>query len=201
MINMIKQKKIFYLGFFIVWFLYFQYLEKNVSFFIPTNLSIDDRIPFLPVFIIPYLIWFVYVGITYLYFYKKDNDTFIKMAKFISIGMTIFLIICTFFPNGLDNFRIPIEDPSNLFETLTYYMQLHDTSTNVFPSIHVYNSLGITIAICHYQGFKHKKMIRLFCIILCILICLSTLFLKQHSLLDVFASGILAISIYYLIYK
>ena len=172
---MIKQKKIFYLGFFIVWFLYFQYLEKNVSFFIPTNLSIDDRIPFLPVFIIPYLIWFVYVGITYLYFYKKDNDTFIKMAKFISIGMTIFLIICTFFPNGLDNFRIPIEDPSNLF--------------------------GVTIAICHYQGFKHKKMIRLFCIILCILICLSTLFLKQHSLLDVFASGILAISIYYLIYK
>ena len=143
---MIKQKKIFYLGFFIVWFLYFQYLEKNVSFFIPTNLSIDDRIPFLPVFIIPYLIWFVYVGITYLYFYKKDNDTFIKMAKFISIGMTIFLIICTFFPNGLDNFRIPIEDPSNLFETLTYYMQLHDTSTNVFPSMHVYNSLGVTIA-------------------------------------------------------
>lgn len=97
MINMIKQKKIFYLGFFIVWFLYFQYLEKNVSFFIPTNLSIDDRIPFLPVFIIPYLIWFVYVGIAYLYFYKKDNDTFLKMAKFISIGMTIFLIICTFF--------------------------------------------------------------------------------------------------------
>ena len=144
---MIKQKKIFYLGFFIVWFLYFQYLEKNVSFFIPTNLSIDDRIPFLPVFIIPYLIWFVYVGITYLYFYKKDNETFIKMAKFISIGMTIFLIICTFFPNGLDNFRIPIKDPSNLFETLTYYMQLHDTSTNVFPSMHVYNSLGVTITV------------------------------------------------------
>ncbi|MGM9948012.1 phosphatase PAP2 family protein [Floccifex sp.] len=123
------------------------------------------------------------------------------MAKFISIGMSIFLLICTFFPNGLSNFRITIEEPKNMIETLTHYMQLSDTSTNVFPSIHVYNSLGVAIAIQKYNGFKHKRMVHIGSTILCICICLSTLFLKQHSLFDVFASLILALAIYYFVYQ
>lgn len=198
---MLKRKENVYILFLGLWYLYFCFLEKSVTTFVSTNIFIDDYIPFIPSFIIPYLLWFVYVFIAYVYFYRNDRESFIKMAKFISIGMTIFLFICTFFPNGLSNFRITIQQPQNIVETLTHYMQLSDTSTNVFPSIHVYNSLGVHIAILKYSGFKHKKMVHIGSTILCVCICLSTLFLKQHSLIDVFASLILALAIYYFVYR
>ena len=57
----------------IIYLSWFGYLEKTVKR--PANLihmNLDDKIPFCEVFIVPYLLWFVYISAVVLYFFFKD---------------------------------------------------------------------------------------------------------------------------------
>lgn len=67
----------------------FSYLEKRV----PDQLhiidcAIDRYIPFIEVFIIPYLLWFVYIAIAGIYFFFREKESFCKLMYFGMIGMT-----------------------------------------------------------------------------------------------------------------
>lgn len=74
--------------------------------------------------------------------------------------MTIFLIVCTIFPNGL-NLR-PVTFPrENIYTDLVRMIYLVDTPTNVLPSIHVYNSIGAMAAIAHSTSLKSTAEFRL----------------------------------------
>ena len=75
-----------------------------------------------------------------------------------------------------------------------------DTSTNVFPSIHVYNSLAVHIALAKCKALKNKPAVRYASLVLCILICMSTIFLKQHSVIDVIGGFALMAVMYVFIY-
>ena len=76
-----------------------------------------------------------------------------------------------------------------------------DKSQNVFPSIHVYNSIGCALALILCPDFKQSKGIKIFASVSAIMITLSTMFIKQHSILDAVAAILLAIILYILIYK
>ena len=76
-----------------------------------------------------------------------------------------------------------------------------DTSTNVLPSIHVYNSLGAYIAISHCSKLKQYRWVQILTLLLTISIILSTMFLKQHSVIDVVAGFIMAGVLYLIVYK
>lgn len=179
----------------------FQYLEKTITTdFTALNSPVDDIIPFIPVFIIPYLLWFVYVAGSAVYFIFASQRDFVKLMSFLIIGMTAYIIICYFFPNGLYNFR-PAELPDdNFFCKLVAWLYRTDTSTNVFPSIHVYNSIGVHVAINKSDKIK-SRLIKNASFILCVLICLSTIFLKQHSIIDVVGGCVMGRIVYILIYK
>ncbi len=75
------------------------------------------------------------------------------------------------------------------------------SSTNVLPSIHVYNSLGAYIAISHCSKLKQYKWVQIFTLLLTISIILSTMFLKQHSVIDVVAAFFMAGIMYVIVYK
>ena len=75
-----------------------------------------------------------------------------------------------------------------------------DTPTNQFPSIHVYNSIAVNIAVWHSSNFKEKKWVRFGSSILMVLIILSTMFLKQHSVFDVVTGIVLSVFMYSLVY-
>ena len=76
-----------------------------------------------------------------------------------------------------------------------------DKSQNVFPSIHVFNSIGCAIALIKCNDFKHSKGMITFASVSAIMITLSTMFIKQHSILDAISACVLAIILYILIYK
>ena len=60
--------------------------------------------------------------------------------------MTVFLLISTFFPN-IQHLR-PLKMPrDNVFTHLVLLLQKVDTPTNLWPSIHVYNSIGAHLTI------------------------------------------------------
>ena len=107
---------------------------------------IDDKIPFIEYFIVPYLLWFVFIAVVFAYFFFTDVDGFYKLAKISFAGMTIFLIISTIMPNGLA-IRPVVFERDNIFVDLVKMLYQTDTPTNVFPSLHVFNSLAACIAI------------------------------------------------------
>ena len=62
-----------------------------------------------------------------------------------------------------------------------------DTNTNVCPSIHVLGSLAVCFAGLHSRTLRGWGW-KLFFVLSTLAITLSTVFLKQHSVLDIFAA-------------
>ena len=90
---------------------------------------------------------------------------------------------------------------TNIFTELVSYLYSIDTSTNLWPSIHVYNSLGVFFAVMHNKHLSSKKSVKWGSFILSTLIILSTMFLKQHSMFDVMTAFIMAAVVYTLVYR
>ena len=179
---------------------WFCYLEKTVTRnFHVMHASLDDLIPFNEYFIVPYLLWFLYVGAAIFYFLITSKEDYYKLCIFLFSGMTISLIICTFFRNGTD-LRPVIDPDKNMFTALVAYIYRTDTCTNVFPSIHVYNSIGVHIAVARSERLRGHRLIRLGSGLLMISICMATVFLKQHSVIDLIGAVILAYVIYGIVY-
>ena len=171
---------------------WFNYLEEHIqkNYFV-IHSPLDDFIPFVEYFIFPYYFWFVFMGICVFYFFFMDKKGFYRLATFLIIGMTAFLIICTVFPNGL-NLRPAVFARDNFCVDLVRFLYKADTPTNGLPSIHVFNTLGVLIAISHSDRIRNHRFVLAFSYMLGILIILSTVFLKQHSVTDVIAALALA---------
>ena len=198
-----KLKKYSHAWVFLYAFIYlpwFFYLERrtNVRHYI-IHSPLDDYIPFVEYFIVPYLLWFLFIAVTVGYFFFTDKKGFYKLTTFLFSGMTIFLIICTVFPNGL-NLRPDTFVRDNIFVDMVRQLYQTDTSTNVLPSIHVFNSIGAVIAISHSNALKKHKAVQYSSYLLAGLIILSTMFLKQHSVTDVIAAIVISCIIYPFVY-
>lgn len=179
---------------------WFFYLEKHVTTdFHIIHTSLDEKIPFLEIFIIPYGLWFLFIAVTVGYFFFTDKTDFYKLSAFLCIGMTIFLIFSTIYPNG-QILRPTTFEHDNIFVDLVKQLYRADTPTNIFPSLHVYNSIGACIAIMHSQRLKEYRWIQYASLVLGGLIILSTMFLKQHSVIDVVGAGAMAVICYQLVY-
>lgn len=184
----------------IIYLAWFGYLERNVKHYKLIHVALDDYIPFCEVFIIPYLLWFAYVAVVILYFFFKDKDDYFKCCAFLFTGMTIFLIVSTLWPNG-QRLRPYLFPRDNIFTQLVNMIYYTDTPTNLWPSIHVYNSLGCHVAITKSRHFKQHKVIRYASLVLCISIIMSTMFIKQHSVFDVTTAFIMAAVMYVIVYQ
>ena len=147
---------------------------------------IDDMIPFCEVFIIPYFLWFLYcfAGVLWFIFRCRDRREYDKLVSALAIGMTIFLIVSCIFPNAQD-LRPAVFPRDNIFTRMVQALYAADTPTNILPSIHVYNSVILFFAFNSCRQLQKYKKFRLFTGILTSLIVLSTMFLKQHSVVDV----------------
>lgn len=180
---------------------WFSWLENTVtSNYYVIHSVFDDYIPFLEIFIVPYLMWFIYMAITFFYFLFTDKQSFYKMTVLLISGMTLFLIICTIFPNGL-NLRPTVFARDNIFVDLVRMVYTTDTPTNVLPSLHVYNSIGCYIAIRNSEKLKQYRWVQPAAFILTVSIVLSTMFLKQHSVVDVVAAAVMAYFLYHFVYE
>ena len=180
---------------------WFMYLERTVTRdYHIMHASLDDLIPFNEYFIIPYLLWFLYVAGTLVFFLFRSKEDYYKMCTFLFSGMTLSLIICTFFHNGTD-FRPVIDPNKNIFSAAVAALYKTDTCTNVFPSIHVNTAVGPHIAISRSRFLSKHKIIKLCSFLLTASICLATMFLKQHSIADVATGITCAVATYVLFYS
>ena len=189
------------IGYGIIYWLWFWHLEKTVTNpYHIIHMGIDDYIPFCEFFVIPYYMWFAYVSAAVLFLLFKDKDEYYRACIFLFTGMTIFLAISTLWPNG-HHLRLAQMPRDNIFTRLVQNLWRTDTPTNLWPSIHVYNSLGAHFAITHTRRLAGKKGILFGSFLLSGSIILSTVLIKQHSMFDVLTAFALAAIMYVLVYR
>ena len=144
---------------------------------------LDDLIPFCEYFIVPYATWFVELAVIPLLLLKYDRKQYYYLCAVMFTGMTLCLGLYLIFPNGLD-LRVEIT-LQNIFADLVRLIQAVDTPTNVCPSIHVASAMAMDLAICR-SVLGQRRWVRMLANSVFVLICLSTVFLKQHSVIDIF---------------
>ena len=180
---------------------WFMWLESRADLpYHVIHVGLDDRIPFVEYFIVPYLLWFLYIAAVFLYLFFKDRREFYQYCIFLFTGMTLFLIISTVYPNG--HLLRPSEfERNNIFTLAVQLLYQADTATNIFPSLHVFNSISAHRAVVNNPALRKKRLIRGGSFILMVSIILATMFLKQHSVLDVISGILLGVLMDQLVYR
>jgi len=178
----------------------FFYLEQRDVAVHEINFGIDDYIPFCEVFIVPYLLWFAYVAFTVVFLCIRDKEESNKLVTFLMAGMTIFIVVSAVFPNG-HNLRPKVFARDNIFIDMIRQLYAADTPTNILPSIHVYNSVAIMIAVWRSKCFAGHTIIKTLMFGLGVSIICSTVLIKQHSMLDVLLAFLLSALMYSICYK
>ena len=115
------------LGFCIFYLSGFSWLEnRHISGIHITACALDYKIPFQEIFIIPYLLWFVYIAATVIYFLLHEDENFNALAGTLALGMTLFLVVSAIYPNGL-NLRPVTFERDNIFIRLVQFVYKNDT--------------------------------------------------------------------------
>ena len=189
---------ILYTFLYLTWFFY---LEKTVTKgYQVIYMKLDDYIPFCELFVIPYFLWFAYIVVVIGFLFFKDKTEYYRALLFLTTGMTIFLIVSTLWPNG-HHLRPLVMPRDNILTAWISALYKTDTATNLWPSIHVYNSIGAHIAIMKSKHLANHKVVKTGSFIMAVSIILSTVFIKQHSVFDVITAFIMAAVMYVVVYK
>ncbi len=147
--------------------------------------ALDDIIPFCEWFILPYVGWYALVVFSLGWFLLYDVDSFKKLQTYIIITQVVAMAVYILYPS-CQNLR-PAEFPrENLLTDCIAFLYAFDTNTGVCPSLHCAYSIGIASVWLRRKGTA--KVWKVFVVLAVILICLSTMFIKQHSAVDFFAA-------------
>ena len=185
-----------YIPFHLLWFFILEWTVTKDYF--PIHCALDDMIPFCEWFLFPYISWFLYMVAAGFWFLFKDHEAFEHYMLSLIFGFFICTTICSVFPNG-QNLR-PDGYNTNIVAQTVKLMQEFDTNTNVFPSMHVVGALGACFAIAKSKTLKNKVWLQICNWTLCTAIILATMFLKQHSVLDILSGITVAVIVYFFVY-
>lgn len=148
--------------------------------------SFDSRIPFCEYFVIPYYLWFVFLAGIHIYTLLFDVPAFKKLMYFIIITYTITTVIYIFYPTKQE-LRPTEFVRDNFCVDIVKALYNFDTNTNVCPSLHVIGSFAVYFTTLYCKPLR-TPLWQTVLIILTVLISISTVFLKQHSVIDIIAA-------------
>lgn len=155
--------------------------------------GLDDIIPFIPWTILIYWGCVVFWGINYYLGirYDKFGGRCFPAAHF--IGETICFILFVLFPTTM--VRPEIRDVGGLLSIVeTTYK--NDSADNLLPSIHCFVSWLCWIGV--RGNSRIPKWYRILSFIIAASVCISTLTVKQHVIVDVISGVLLAEVSYYI---
>ena len=172
-----------WLGYFALYFLTENLIPYEKCY--PVHCALDDIIPFCEYFVIPYVGWYLLIVGSLVYFALYNPDNFKNMSKYIIVTQVVAMAIYIIFPNRQD-LRPEMFVRDNIFTDIVGLLYTFDTSTNVCPSLHVAYSIGI--ASTWLREKSASKWLKSFIVVFCFMVCISVAFVKQHSVVDIFAA-------------
>lgn len=172
-----------WIGYFVLYFLTENLIPYESCY--PVHCALDDKIPFCEFFVIPYVGWYFLIVGSLIYFALYNPDNFKNMMKFIIVTQVVAMAIYIIFPNRQD-LRPDEFTRNNIFTYIVNLLYTADTNTNVCPSLHVAYSIGIASTWLKERSASVRTKI---CVtVFCLLVCISVAFVKQHSVVDIFAA-------------
>lgn len=191
-------------------------LEKNLRFFavsiyyiggfLPMNwltsfrtdlhrlpLPGEEKIPFLPAFILAYLLVYVFIALAYLA--VDDLDFFKKMVRAMAICVTIHFVFFLLYPVHY-SLRPAVDPDQGWAYLLVDYYYFIDYPYNAFPSMHVSNAFLVSFMINRFRRgwgwVLHPAAV---------LLAVSVVLVKQHYIVDVLAGFLVGWFCYWVVFK
>ncbi|HPE95630.1 MAG TPA: phosphatase PAP2 family protein [Bacillota bacterium] len=174
------------------------FLTDFAAFFIPKlfiegasfhdlSIPLDAYVPFVPEFIYIYILSYFFWFVTPFFCVRSEPDRFFRWLS----ANIISLLICSVFFLALPaTLERPDVIPDSLTTWLVEFIYECDTPTNLLPSIHCLLSWFCFI------GVRSQKKIplwyRIFSLVFALLVCASTVLVRQHTLADIFSALALA---------
>lgn len=185
-----------WVGYFILFFITENAIPAEKCY--PVWCRLDDWIPFCEYFLIPYVFWYLLIVFSLGYFLLYHVNRFKQLQTYIIITQVVAMAMYIIFPTRQD-LRPEVFPRDNYLTQCVAFLYSVDTNTGVCPSLHVAYSLGIASV-----WLKEKEahlLWKIFVVVAVVLICLSTMFIKQHSAVDFFAAIPVCLLAEYLIFK
>ncbi|MBR6239264.1 MAG: phosphatase PAP2 family protein [Clostridia bacterium] len=168
--------------------------------FAPKIAVIDDAIPLIPVFSFIYLYSYIFwiCGPIAASLTKKRN--FINYIAGLSLAYVIGFLFFVFMPTYMDRVQeglMHAADGPGLWNMLLRTIYGADGSAlafNLFPSYHCLISLYCYLAVRKQEEIS--KGFRIYSLVMTVLICMSTVFTKQHYFIDIIGGLLISVLSY-----
>jgi membrane-associated phospholipid phosphatase len=151
--------------------------QKRAPLYLESPL--DRAIPFVPAFVVPYLLYFPFIFATFMALRESLYE--VDFLASMNLSLYLSLIVYHFFPTTIRRPIIPTDKRRTIFESVVALMYRIDRTTNGFPSAHVYVSV-----ICGYYLTYAFPTAGLLIWSVAGGIIASTTFVKQHYVIDIF---------------
>ncbi len=166
-------------------------INRNMAGGITTYLAIDSRIILAPIWAIPYLLSiFWWIAALIWAAIKMEYERFLHFSACLGLTILTSYLIYIIFPTYVERPEIIGGD---YLSQLIKFIYGNDQPYNALPSGHTYTTLIITI---FWIDWLPKQ--RILWISIAVIVILSTLFTKQHAVLDLVAAGILTLICYWI---
>lgn len=162
--------------------------DGNGAYSLVTDL--DRAMPFLKIFVVPYLFWYIFLFFGLLYLCRLNRKGFYKTIVIYDLGLLLASLIYYLFQTTVPRPSLVEDDWLTNMVSFVYQM---DQPYNCFPSIHVFTTYLIMRSL---QQYSKLPIVKLVVHLIGISIILSTVLIKQHVILDVVASIILVEILY-----
>lgn len=169
------------------------------------NNEIEDKIPLVPVFIIPYILWWVLIIIVPFYISRKSDKAFMIYVFTFAICFALTFPFYVFFPTAV---KIPVFESTDFFSWLCNFVYSVDIPlgaehsqyylpNNCLPSGHTLASMIIiyTTSTCK----KINKGLKIFIDITMVIVIISTILVKQHVVVDLIAAIIISTLVFFVV--
>jgi membrane-associated phospholipid phosphatase len=165
-------------------------LAANVQRAVVLKFPIDDQIPFVRFFALPYYAWFGLVAAVFLWlvFDRRQNRRVYRHTTAIVLAMVLSTIIFLIYPTHVPRPEITGRDWLSRLVLLIYAA---DEPYNCFPSLHVAVAAikGVTL----FRYGPRLVWFRFLTVLFVVLIMLSTILIKQHYVPDLIGGLALAL--------
>ena len=169
------------------------YRMEHFDFSIP----LDSSIPFIPAFIVFYILAFAQWGYGMYYLMTHGKKTFYKFYMATMIGEVICFITFIAAPTEM---TLPEVTGNDAFSFLTRLIYNLDEPNNLFPSLHCFASWMCFRGIFYVEKEQRNKAYTIFSCVFSLFVFASTVFVKQHVFVDIIG-GVALVEIAILIEK